>query len=79
MVWLRVGLSDATKRVGLGSGRPLLLGNIRSRIKTLLDERAPVYAEVAEVTVDTDGRTPEEVADEVARVVEDRETTRSVS
>jgi shikimate kinase len=71
VVWLRVGLSDATRRVGLGSGRPLLLGNIRSRIKTLLDERAPVYAEVATVTVDTDGRTPEDVADEVARAVED--------
>ncbi len=71
VVFLHVGLSDAVKRVGLGVGRPLLLGNIRSRIKVLLDERAPVYAEVASVTVETDGRPPEEVADEVARVVED--------
>lgn len=70
VVFLRVGLADAVKRVGLGVGRPLLLGNIRSRVKTLLDERAPIYAEVASVTVDTDGRTPEDVADEVARAVE---------
>jgi shikimate kinase len=73
VVFLRVGLADAVKRVGLGVGRPLLLGNVRSRIKVLLDERLPVYAEVAEITVDTDDRTPEEVAEEVARLVEERE------
>ena len=39
VVFLRVGLSEAVKRVGLGVGRPLLLGNVRSRIKALLDER----------------------------------------
>ena len=73
MVFLDVGLADAVKRVGLGVGRPLLLGNVRSRIKTLLDERRPLYAEVATAAVDTDGRTPEEVADDVARLVEDHE------
>ena len=41
VVFLRVGLADAVKRVGLGSGRPLLLGNVRGRIKALLDERTP--------------------------------------
>jgi shikimate kinase len=70
VVFLRVGLPDAVKRVGLGVGRPLLLGNIRSRIKALLDERLPIYEEVAAITVDTDGRTPEDVADEVVRQVE---------
>ena len=43
VVFLRVGLADAVKRVGLGTGRPLLLGNVRGRIKALLDERTPVY------------------------------------
>ena len=73
VVFLNVGLSDAVKRVGLGSARPLLLGNVRGRIKTLLDERIPVYREVAEITVDTDGRTPEEVAEEVRAAVESAE------
>ena len=73
VVFLHVGLSDAVKRVGLGVGRPLLLGNVRSRVKALLDERLPVYRSVAAVTVDTDGKSPEEVADEVARAVEDLE------
>jgi shikimate kinase len=62
VVFLRVGLSEAVKRVGLGVGRPLLLGNVRSRVKALLDERTPVYESVATLVVDTDGRTPDEVA-----------------
>jgi shikimate kinase len=65
VVFLRVGLSDAVKRVGLGVGRPLLLGNVRSRIKTLLDERTAIYEEVATHVVDTDGRTPEEIAADI--------------
>ena len=69
VVFLRVGLSEAVKRVGLGTSRPLLLGNVRGRIKALLDERTPIYEAVASETVDTDGRTPEEVADEVSRRV----------
>lgn len=62
VVFLRVGLSEAVKRVGLGVGRPLLLGNVRSRIKALLDERTPIYESVATVVVDTDGASPDDVA-----------------
>jgi shikimate kinase len=65
VVFLRVGLADASRRIGLGQGRPMLLGNVRSRIKALLDERAPVYEAVATLVVDTDGRTPAEVAAEI--------------
>ena len=73
VVFLNVGLFDAVKRVGLGVGRPLLLGNVRSRVKALLDERLPVYRAVATVEVDTDGRTPEEVAADVAAAIESKE------
>jgi shikimate kinase len=71
VVFLRVGLAAAAQRVGLGVSRPLLLGNVRGRIKQLLDERAPVYESVASHTVDTDGLTADEVADRVLAVVED--------
>jgi shikimate kinase len=69
VVFLRVGLAEAVKRVGLGTSRPMLLGNVRSRIKALLDERTPVYESVATESVDTDGRTPEDVAAEILRKV----------
>jgi shikimate kinase len=70
VVFLRVGLSDAVKRVGLGGARPLLLGNVRGTLKKLLDERTPVYESVATFVVDTDGRSPDDVAAEVTRRVE---------
>ncbi|MCX6401363.1 MAG: shikimate kinase [Propionibacteriales bacterium] len=70
VVFLRVGLADAVKRVGLGVGRPLLLGNVRSRIKQLLDERTPVYQGLARITVETDDRTPEDVAAEIVAAVD---------
>jgi shikimate kinase len=69
VVFLRVGLADAAARVGLGSSRPLLLGNVRGTMKALLDERTPVYESVATAVVETDGRTPDEVADAVAVAV----------
>ncbi|GAA3831402.1 shikimate kinase [Nocardioides panacisoli] len=74
VVFLQVGLADAVSRVGLGESRPLLnqaVGGMRSRIKQLLDERTPIYESVATLTVDTSGRTPEDVAEEIdARIAE---------
>lgn len=69
VVFLKVGLADAASRVGLGQGRPMLLGNVRARMKSLLDERLPHYLEVSDVTVTTDGRAVDEVVEEVDRAV----------
>ena len=69
VVFLDVGLAEATRRVGLGIARPLLLGNVRAQVKALLDERRPLYEAVATVTVGTDTKTPDEVAAEVAAAV----------
>lgn len=65
VVHLDVGLADAASRVGFNRDRPLLLGNPRAQLKKLLDERRPLYEEVATATVVTSGRTPEDIADEV--------------
>ncbi|MEV5693838.1 shikimate kinase [Micromonospora globbae] len=69
VVHLSVELSDAVKRVGLGAGRPLLAINPRATLKQLMDQRRPLYAEVATATVATDGRTPEEIAAEIAALL----------
>jgi shikimate kinase len=42
----------------------------------LAAERAPSYDEVATITVDTDGRTPGQVAATVAARLHDRRTAR---
>jgi shikimate kinase len=62
VLYLEVGLASAVQRVGLGVGRPLLLGNVRSTLKRLLDERAPLYRDVADITINTDGLDAEAVA-----------------
>ena len=69
VVYLETALSDAVSRVGLGSGRPLLAINPRATLKYLLDQRRPLYAEVATHTVRTDGRDPAEIATEVASLL----------
>lgn len=70
VVFLRVGLADAAKRVGLGVSRPLLLGNVRGRIKQLLDERTPIYESVATHVVETDGLGVDEVVERVRALLE---------
>jgi shikimate kinase len=61
VVHLDVGVTDATRRVGLARDRPLLVEGPRAKIAQMLRARAPLYAEVATAAVDTSGRTPEEV------------------
>jgi shikimate kinase len=63
VVWLRIGLSQSVKRVGIDTARPLLLGNVRGRMLKLLNERAALYTEVATEVVDTDHTTPAEVVE----------------
>jgi shikimate kinase len=65
VVYLSVEVSDALKRVGLGAGRPMLAMNPRATLRHLLDQRRPLYEEVATVVVRTDGRTPDEVTTQV--------------
>ncbi len=66
VVFLDVGLSAAASRVGLGAGRPLLLGNVRSQLKSLMDARRPLYTEVATHTVVTDELDAVRVADRIS-------------
>ena len=65
VVWLEVDLGNATKRVGMNSARPLLMGNVRGTMTTMLNERTPLYEEVATVTVETSGRPLKDVVDDV--------------
>jgi shikimate kinase len=66
VVYLETGFSELAKRVGLDRPRPLLLGNPRAQLKALLEQRLPVYARLAQITVLTDGRDPAEIAGQIA-------------
>jgi shikimate kinase len=65
VVYLSVDLPDAVSRIGMSAGRPLLAINPRATLKYLLDQRRPLYQEVATITVVTDGRAPAEIVDEI--------------
>ena len=69
VVFLDVSIKDAASRVGFNRDRPLLLGNPRAQWLRLMEKRRGLYEEVAVASVPTDGRTPDEVAVEVAAIV----------
>jgi shikimate kinase len=65
VVFLHVDLTDAVHRVGLATARPLLVVNPRAELKRLLAERRPLYEQVADTTVPTNGRSPEDIAADI--------------
>jgi shikimate kinase len=69
VVWLDVDLPSAAKRVGLSRDRPILGINPRAMLRQMLEERAPLYGEVATATVATGGREPGDVVADVAALV----------
>ena len=71
VLFLDVGLTQAVRRVGLGTGRPLLLGNVRAQLKQLMDARHALYREVADLTVLTDDLDPSQVADQALAFLEE--------
>ena len=66
VVYLETGFAAAAHRTGLDVPRPLLIGSPRARLRELLAERLPVYEGLAWFTVGTDGRAPQDIADEIA-------------
>jgi shikimate kinase len=62
VVYLRVSYATALSRVGGDRDRPMLA---RPDIADLYAARDPLYASVATVTVDTDGRDPGTIATEI--------------
>jgi shikimate kinase len=65
VVFLDVGIADAARRIGFNKERPLLMMNPRAQWVTLMEKRRPTYERLAVLRVDTAGRTPEDVAQEI--------------
>ena len=69
VLWLDVDVHSAARRAGLSRDRPLLAVNPRAMLRTMLEARAPLYAEVATLTVSTSARPVEEVVADVLAAV----------
>jgi shikimate kinase len=72
LVWLRARPGTLAARVGTGEGRPLLAGQadgegrgaeVEARLAELAAERGGLYRDLADLVVDVDELSPEEVAD----------------
>ena len=55
--------------MGDGAGRPLLDGDPLTTLTALEAIRRPLYAEVADLTIDVDDRAPSAVASEILEAV----------
>lgn len=65
VVLLDVDLGRATQRVGMNRDRPVLALNPRAQLKVLLQDRMPLYLQVADFVVDTNDSTPDQVVDSI--------------
>ncbi|WP_431784746.1 shikimate kinase [Streptomyces chumphonensis] len=70
VAFLEMEVGEAVRRVGLDAPRPLLAINPRQQWRTLMEERRPLYTEVARAVVPTGGLTPEQVADDIMDALE---------
>jgi len=71
LVWLQAGVNTLVSRTGEDADRPPL-GEGRSRredMETTFRERKPLYQQAADLTVNTENKTPEEVADLVINLL----------
>jgi shikimate kinase len=71
VIFLDVSLPAAVARVGMNANRPLLLGNVRAQLKNLMDQRRPLYAEVARFTIVTDDLDVAQVTGQALALIEE--------
>ena len=68
VVYLKTSVAQQADRVRHGRNRPLLAtGDAADRLGQLMDARAPLYEEIADLVVPTDGRRVNSVAEQVLR------------
>ncbi|HNE37300.1 MAG TPA: shikimate kinase [Microthrixaceae bacterium] len=75
VVWLSAPIDLLVRHLSdVAERRPLLADDPATALRAMAAERDPLYREVADLVVDVEGRSPEEIADVVDDVV-DRATT----
>lgn len=67
IVYLEAEFATVARRSGMDRPRVVIPGNPRGRLRSMLEERRPVYAGLAALTVATDGMAAQEVAADLAK------------
>ncbi len=63
--YLRTRAETIIERLKGDTSRPLLQGGLEERVNKILAERAAVYEGAADLIIDTDGLTPEQIAKKI--------------
>lgn len=72
VVWLRVRPETVIDRLGDDDTRPMLMAPDRNkRVQDLMESRREAYAGSADIVVDVDDKTPQEIVQEILRRVEE--------
>ncbi len=64
--WLHVSSSVAFRRAGLSAPRPLLVGNVRANLVSLLETRTPIYERLATHRIDANSLDAQQLAQQIA-------------
>lgn len=66
VVYLRIKPETVCSRLSGDTSRPLLQGEDREeKVRKLLEERSPVYESGADIVIDVDGTTEDEIVDKI--------------
>lgn len=71
VVYLETGFAEVARRAGLNRPRVPVPGNPRGLLRAMLEERRPLYAQLAHIAVNTDDLEPDEVAGQIADATTD--------
>ena len=70
VIYLMTSIDEQVRRTARDKKRPLLNNdNPRAVLTKLMNLRHPLYQEVADYTIDTDGRSPKSVAQELTKIL----------
>jgi shikimate kinase len=74
IIWLRASVDAIVSRIQEGTERPSLTGgkSFTEEVAKVLERRVPKYKSAAQCEIDTDHLTPEQVADRVIEICEER-------
>ena len=68
VIYLMTSIDEQVRRTSRDKKRPLLnQGDPRQTLTDLMAQRHPLYEDIADYTIDTDGRGPKAVAEELAQ------------
>ena len=71
VVYLSVSPQTVLKRIGNDDGRPLLSGDDATEvIYELLESRVPTYKKLADITIDTDTKSVNEIVSAIVEAIQ---------